>query len=103
MDGEHFDTLLKTVTATGSRRQMLRRLLTGALAVGAAGTLRARPAAAAPTWCVCTYFCAGDFVSRCEKAIDGKCPEDRRIQGLTCPNIPLASDMCGDSKKDVCG
>src|SRR5215207_3592926 len=102
MDGERFDMLLKTVTA-GSRRRLLRRVLGGALGVGALGALSTRPTAAAQTWCDCTYFCEGHFVGSCEKAIDGECPEDSRIQGVNCNNIPMDDLVCGPSKQDVCG
>src|SRR5215218_1864129 len=79
MDGERFDTLLKTVAATRSRRRMLRGFLGGALGVGSVGALNTRSAAAAPEWCGCTFNCPvrDQEVYLCEKRTEVFCPNSR--------------------------
>jgi hypothetical protein len=97
MDGQHFDTLLKTVTARGSRRRMLRGLLAGALGVGAVTALRSRSTAAPSIWCECTYACPSEITVRCQKS---GCPGTKKLRGETCS---LLSDLvCGTRQEGVC-
>jgi hypothetical protein len=97
MREQRFDTVLKQVTAGGSRRRMVLGVLGGAFGLGAGSALTPRPAAAA-TWCRCIYLCpeAGGIA----KCFRESCPSETHFRGEIC-GAPQGT--CGfASRRDAC-